>query len=106
MRQQPEHTRGPGHSATRSLQPVETLRKPVKSFVPREVRDSVIAQIRVHDEGPLAVARRTGLTLRETVHVVIEELENEKRAEFQRGYRTGLSRTMPPLPPAPGRRAA
>lgn len=100
-----EHTRGPGRAATRSLQPIDTPRKPPKSFVPREVRDSVIAQIRIHDEGPLAVARRTGLTLRETVHVVIEEMENEKRAEFQRGYRTGLSRTMPP-PPAGARRAA
>ena len=105
MRQRPEHTRATDPGANRKLHIVDGQRKPAAhAFVPREVRRAVVAGLREHHLGIQRVSKRHGLAYNDALDVLIEETEMEKRAAFQQGYRVG--RMTPPLPPAPGRRAA
>lgn len=64
--------------------------------ISREVADSVVSRLRIHRKGVRSVAQSVGLTIRETVDVLIERTEEEKAVAFQQGYRAGLARYLPP----------
>lgn len=74
-------------------------KRPQKSFLPREVADSVVARLREHMDPPGRVARSVGMTSAEVVQVLIERTEQERRAAYSRGFAEGRLAAMFPLRP-------
>jgi len=95
-------------ASTANLQTVATQRKPQqRAYIPREIADSVVARLREHGDGIQRVAKSSGLTIRETLDVLIERTELEKRAAYTRGIATGrLIGTFPIRPIGAQRNAA
>ena len=83
-------------------------RKPAaKSFVPREVRASIVARLREHGHPPGRVARSVGMSASDVVGILIEESELERRSAYTRGLAEGrLSAAFPLKPIGAQRRAA
>lgn len=80
-----------------TLQAVEIARKPAQiSWVPREIRDSIVARIREHDQPIGRVARAAGISANEVVGVLLDRWEREKEAARRQGYAEGkLAATFP-----------
>lgn len=80
-----------------NLQPTEITRKPAQiSWVPREVRDSIVARIREHDQPIGRVARAAGISANEVVGVLLDRWEREKEAARRQGFAEGkLAATFP-----------
>lgn len=71
----------------KNLQAVEITRKgPQKSWVPREVSDSVVARVREHQQPIGRVARATGISTNDAVEILLDRWEREKEAAQRQGY--------------------
>jgi hypothetical protein len=93
-------------ASTGDSQTIGVQRKAAQTArIPREVKESVNARLRIHGDGVQRVAKSVGLTIRETVNLLIEAYEEEKRVAYRRGYLVGLTEHRTP-PPAAAKRAA
>lgn len=99
MKSRSDFTGGDVPTVTRKFQVIDGGRDAGKT-IRREVRQAVLAQVTVHGHGMLAVARRNGLTLNDTVRILVEELKADGRKQFHNGYLAGISRGL--FPGGPG----
>ena len=94
-------------SSRRDLQAVEITRKPAqKSWIPREVSDSVVARIREHQQPIGRVARAVGMSTNEVVELLLDRWEREKECARRQGFAEGKMVATFPFRPITGAKKA
>ena len=91
----------------RILQISEITRKPAgKSWVPREISDSVVARIREHQQPIGRVARAVGMSTNEVVELLLDRWEREKECARRQGFAEGKMVATFPFRPITGAKKA
>jgi len=94
--------------ANKKLQVGEAKRKPPQTaWLPCDVRQSIVARLREHGDGIQRVAKANGLSIRETLDVLLDHTEKERRAARSLGFAEGrMASTFPLRPVGSVKRAA